>query len=142
MTEYQPYTPGPGIAPTKPGMLTAVAVLTLISGITNILAGLTWIGASIGLMTVVIGFCTLPLSLLPIVLGVFEIIYASKLLANPVKDKISQTIAILEIVGVLSGNIVSLVAGILNLVAMNDSGVKAYYDQIGIPSGPSTPVPM
>jgi len=116
--------------PQKPGQLSAIAILTLVSGITNILAGLGW-SLTIVVGTLGIGILCLPLTILPVILGVFEIIYAAKLLAEPVRTNLSQTIAILEIVGVLSGNVISLVAGILALVFANDEAVKAYFAQYG-----------
>jgi hypothetical protein len=136
--EYNP-TPlptGPTGYPTKPGQLTAIAVLTLISGITNVLVGLAW-SFTVVVGTIGLGIICLPITILPLILGVFEIIYASKLMAEPVRTPLNQTIAILEIVAVLSGNIVSLVAGILALVFANDDAVRAYYARLGpIPTSP------
>jgi hypothetical protein len=64
-------------------------------------------------------------------LGIFEIIYAVNLLANPPKVKEpSQTLAIAEIVGVLSGNIMSLIAGILALVFYSNPNVQNYFAQL------------
>ena len=121
MTAYAPYQ-------EKPGMVTAISILTLISGITNIIAGISW---SIGAGATIVGLLCVPITICPIILGVFEIIYASKLLSSPPKvDKINTTIAILEIVAILSGNIISLVTGILALVANNDPAVKNYFAQL------------
>jgi hypothetical protein len=114
--------------PQKPGMITALAVLTLVSGIVNIIAGL---GIGAGLAVSVVLICVAPLGALPIVLGVFEIIYAVKLLSNPPQPvQPNQTIAILEIVCFLFGNMISGITGVLALVFYNDAAVKAYFANI------------
>jgi hypothetical protein len=101
----------------KPGKLTAVAAVTLGAGVLNCLYGLVWI---FGCWTIVCTpFC--------ITLGIFEILYAVKLLAEPVKVReLSRTMAVLEIVAIILLNPVSLTAGILSLVFANDPEVKAY----------------
>jgi hypothetical protein len=119
--------PGPPLTagPQKPGMVTALGVLTLVSGILNIIAGL---GIGGGLAVSVVLICIAPVGLLPVVLGVFEILYAVKLLSNPPQPvQPNQTIAILEIVCFLFGNLVSGISGILALVFYNDANVKAYF---------------
>jgi uncharacterized membrane protein HdeD (DUF308 family) len=109
----------------KPGMVTAIGVMTIISGILNIIAGL---GIGGGLAVSVVLICIAPVGILPIVLGVFEIIYAVKLLSNPPQPvQPNQTIAILEIVCFLFGNMVSGITGVLALVFYNDANVKAYF---------------
>jgi hypothetical protein len=118
---------------SKPGKVQTVAILTLVSGISNII----WmISVAIGILvfgvsTLGLGCLLIPLVIPPIVLGVFEIIYSVKLLANPPKMfKLSQTIAILQIICILTGNIIPLVAGILALVFDNDAEVKSYFAQL------------
>ena len=117
-------------SPQKPGMVQAIAIMTLINGILNILAGISiTIAAVIGTMG--IGLLCAPITILPGILGVFEIIYASNLLANhPKPVQPSQTIAILEIACIIIGNVVSMVIGILAIVFYNDKEVKAYFAQI------------
>lgn len=112
----------------KPGLVTALAVLTLISGMINIMAGL---GATIGMALSVVLLCIAPLGFLPIVLGVLEMLYAIKLLSylpQPVRP--NQTIAILEICCFLFGNILSSIVGVLALVFYNDTAVKTYFARI------------
>ena len=117
----------------KPGMVQAIAIMTLINGVLNILYSLI-ITASIVLGTLGIGLLCAPLTILPAVLGIFEIIYASKLLANPPTPvQPSQTIAILEIVCIVTGAVISLVVGILALVFYNDQEVKAYFAKLNSP---------
>jgi len=123
MTAYFPVS-------EKPGMVTAISILTLISGITNILIG---IGVSAGVVvsTFGIGLLCIPLTILPIILGIFEIIYAAQLLPNPPKViKLNTTIAILELIAIVAGNVISLVTGILVLIAQNDPDVKNYFAQL------------
>jgi hypothetical protein len=111
--------------PQKPDMATAIAVLTLISGILNIIAGLI-IGG--GLAATLVLICIAPFGALPIVLGVFEILYAVKLLSNPPQPvRPNQTIAILEIACFLFGNLISGTIGVLALVFYNDANVKTYF---------------
>jgi hypothetical protein len=111
--------------PQKPGELTAVAIMTLISGFTNIGAGITW---SIVSASTILGILCVPLTILPAVFGVYEIIYAANLLANPPKMKEpSQTVAIIEIGMILTGNVLSLISGILSLVFYSNANVQAYF---------------
>lgn len=117
-------------AGTKPGKIQAVAILTLISGISNILwmifVGIMLLAGAIASLG--IGCLFMPIVIPPIVLGVFEIIYATKILPNPIKPvKPGTTLAILEIICILTGNVVSAAAGIVALVMYNDPEVKAYF---------------
>src|SRR5512136_1871905 len=111
----------------KPGMVQAIAIMTLINGIINVLYGAS-VTLAIVLGTFFVGLICAPVTILPFVLGIFEIVYGAKLLANPPQAvKPSQAIAILEIIAVLSGNVISLVVGILALVFYNDARVKEYF---------------
>jgi len=122
---------------SKPGKIQAIAIMTLINGILNILAALG-LTATIVLGTLGIGLLCAPITILPGVLGIFEIIYAANLLANPPKPtKPSQAIAIMEICCIIVGNVVSLVVGILALVFYNDPEVQAYFATLnGVPVQP------
>jgi len=101
--------------------------MTIINGILNILYGVS-VTTAIVLGTFFLGILCAPITILPVVLGIFEIIYGIKLLANPPQPvKPSQTLAILEIVAVISGNIISAVVGVLALVFYSDANVKAYF---------------
>jgi hypothetical protein len=114
--------------PEKPGMLTAIAIMTLINGILNIIFGFTFT-TSIVLGTLGIGLLCAPITITPVVLGIFEILYAVKLLPNPIQPgaKLSQAIPILEICCILTGNVVSLTIGILAVVFANDQSVRSYF---------------
>ncbi|MEW6180473.1 MAG: hypothetical protein AB1522_11155 [Chloroflexota bacterium] len=117
-------------ATVKPGMVTTLGVMTLVSGIINILTGLGITAATV-LGTLGIGLICAPITVLPAILGVFEVLYALKILANPpVPVQFSQTIAILEILCILFGNAIALIVGILALVFYNDVTVKNYFERI------------
>lgn len=112
----------------KPGLVTALAVLTLLSGMINIMAGL---GAATSLALSLVLLCIAPLGLLPVVLGIFEILYAIKLLSSPPQPvRPNQTLAILEICCLLFGNLISCLVGVLALVFYNEPAVKAYFSRI------------
>lgn len=114
----------------RPGMVTALGTMTLVNGILNIIAGLG-LTTAVVFSTLGIGLLCSPITLAPAVFGIFEIMYAAKILANPPQSvKFSQTIAILEIVCIIFGNGVSLVVGILALVFFNDQTVKDYFATI------------
>ena len=109
----------------KPGQVQAIAIYTLVVGIINILTGIGWGISLIGL----------PVGIYCIVLGILEILYATKIMATPIKvDKPAKYIAIMEIVNVISFNLVSVAAGIVSLVFYNDEKVKAYFAGAGAPS--------
>ena len=112
----------------KPGLFTTIAVMTLVSGIVNLFWG--FIASATALGTIV-GVICLPITILPTILGVFEIIYAAKLLSaqsEPVQP--SKPIAVFEILMVFYFNIFSLVVGILALIFYNDASVKEYFAHI------------
>ena len=120
----------PGGAQQKPGAVAAISVMTLISGILNILWALG-LPAVIVLGTLGVGLLCAPVTILPLVLGIFEIVYAARLLSNPPRPiQPSQAIAILEICCILSGNLISLVTGILALVFYNQPEVQSYFTNL------------
>jgi hypothetical protein len=112
----------------KPALFTAIAVMTLISGIINLFWGFIASATALGTL---VGIVCLPITILPTILGVFEIIYAAKLLSSqPQPVKPSQSIAILQILTFLIGNVFSMVVGILSLIFYNDVNVKEYFSRI------------
>jgi hypothetical protein len=101
-----------------------IGILMLISGIVNILIGG---GLVLGLALSLVLICCAPVGLLPLALGIFELIYAIRLLGSEAERQPYQRIqiiAILEIVSILAGNIISLVIGIINLVLLNEPEVR------------------
>lgn len=104
----------------------------LVSGLTNAGLFLTWGGIILsgGLATFGLGLFCLPCALPPIALAIFEFIYAAKLLgSNPSSMNSYRTVAILEIVSILFGNVVGLVSGILTLVWLNEPRVQEWFNQ-------------
>lgn len=116
----------------KPGLVTTIALMTLISGIINLFWGFVASATALG---TIIGVICLPITVLPTILGIFEIIYAAKLLsAQPQPVQPSTSIAVFQILTFLMGNIFSMVVGILSLIFYNDLTVKDYFKRIN--SGP------
>lgn len=131
----------PSNSTQKPGLFTAIAVMTLISGIVNLFWGFI---ASVTALGTFVGVVCLPLTILPTILGIFEIIYAAKLLsAQPQPVQPSQSIAVFEILCFLFGNVFSMVVGILVLVFYNDLVVKDYFARLNgtLPPPPASNPP-
>jgi hypothetical protein len=119
----------------KPTLVHVIAWTTLASGIVNLFWGFAATGTA---LATVIGIFCIPLTILPTVLGVFELIYAAKLFSEPPQAiKPSTNIAVLEIACLLLGNIFSMAVGILSLVFYNDTVVKEYFARLN-----GTPVPV
>lgn len=121
----------------KPTFINVIAWMTLASGVVNLFWGL---GLSLTGLLSIIGIVCIPFMLLPTILGVFEIIYAAKLMSNPPQAiQPSTTIAILEIVSALVGNFFSVVVGILALVFYNDVTVRDYFARLNgtLPPAPA-----
>jgi len=112
----------------KPTLVNVIAWMTLASGVVNLFWG---IAASGAVLATLIGVICIPITILPTILGIFEIIYAAKLMSNPPQQvQPSTNIAILEIVCVLVGNLFAVVVGILALVFYNDLIVKDYFSRL------------
>lgn len=109
----------------KPGLYTAIAAMTLASGIVNLFWGFF---ASATVLSWVVGVICLPFTVLPTILGIFEIIYAAKLLSNqPQPVQPSPAIAAFQISTLIYGNVFTAVVGLLNLIFFNDQSVKEYF---------------
>lgn len=113
----------------KPGKVQAIAIMTLVSGILNIFWGLI-LTLMVIIGTIGIGILCAPVTIAPTVLGIFEVIAGSKLLSSTPRRVKVQTIAILEIISILTLSMISVVIGILNLVFYNESEVKQYIDSL------------
>jgi len=129
----------------KPTLILAIAWMTLVSGIVNLFWGLA---ASGTVLATIIGVICTPITILPTILGVFELIYAAKLFSNPPQAmQPSTNLAVFEIAAVLAGNVFSMAVGILALVFYNDTVVKDYFARLNgtlqsKPVTPSTPASL
>ena len=122
----------------KPTLVSVIAWMTLASGVTNLIWGVAASGAA---LSTVIGIICVPFTILPTILGVFELIYAAKLLSNPAQPvRPSTNIAVFEIASVAMGNVFSMVVGILALVFYNDTLVKDYFAKLNGILAPATPI--
>jgi len=136
MTEQTPQPPAPADmpatpaaavpppigAPEKPSQLQVLGVLTLVSGIINCIIGILWVFTIIWMLPAAYS----------VVLGILEIIYATKLMANPVRtDRIAKHIAIMQIINIVNGALLAVVVGILALVWTNEPKVKDYLTAVG-----------
>jgi vacuolar-type H+-ATPase subunit I/STV1 len=119
----------------KPGLVTAIAVMTLISGIINLFWGFV---ASATVLSWIVGVVCLPLTILPTILGIFEIIYAAKLLSTqPEPVQPSTPLAVFQILTIFYGNIFSVVVGILLLIFFNDVAVRNYFIRLNTTGTPA-----
>lgn len=125
----------------KPGLVTAIALMTLASGVTNIFWGFVASATALG---TIVGVICLPVTILPTILGIFELVYAAKLLsAQPQPVQPSTSIAVFQIMTFLMGNLFSMVVGILALIFYNDTGVREYFTRINSAPAPSPrPAPV
>lgn len=115
---------------TKPGKVQTISILVLISGILNVFGG-GLLALLIIIGTLGIGILCAPVLILPMILGVVEIVYGINLLSDPPKVKeLSQPIAVLEICSILFANVFAVVVGIISLVFLNDDEVKSYFSAL------------
>lgn len=122
-----PATPTPG---RPPGQVQAIAYMTLAGGIVAILVGLGWgfNGLLTGLFTFGIGCLMLFPATFSLILGVMALMKASRLLgSNASHEGPPTTIAIMQIVNIISFDVINVVLGILILVFLNDPDVKRWY---------------
>ncbi|MBL9140506.1 MAG: hypothetical protein JNK53_01450 [Phycisphaerae bacterium] len=103
-------------------------VVLLIGGILNIITGagsVLWTGA-VGIASFGIGWCCCPIALIPLVIGILEVVdYTSARRMQPARylDR-TQIWGIINIVMVLFGNVPAMVCGILQLVWLGDARRK------------------
>jgi len=122
----------------KPTLVNVIAWMTLASGVTNLIWGVAASGTA---LATVVGIICIPFTILPTVLGVFELVYAAKLFSNPAQPvQPSTNIAVFEIASVLTGNVFSMVVGILALVFYNDTVVKDYFARLNGIFAPATSI--
>jgi uncharacterized membrane protein HdeD (DUF308 family) len=111
----------------KPGNVLIIGILMLASGVLNILTG-SGIAIAIIFGTFFVGLICLPVLLIPIGIGIYEVITG----VNTISGKPARNIRLvagLEIASLLWANILSMVAGILVLVFYNDAETESYFLQ-------------
>lgn len=109
----------------KPTLVHVIAWMTLASGVVNLFWGVAFSHTA---LASVIGIFCVPFTILPTVLGIFEVMYAAKLFSDPPQVTAPATnIAVLEILCVLTFNVFSMAVGILSLVFYNDTIVRNYF---------------
>ena len=112
----------------RPALVNVIAWMTLASGVVNLFWGIVASGTA---LSTIVGVICLPLTILPTIFGVFELIYAAKLFSNPAQPvRPSTNIAVFEIACVLTGNVFAMVVGILALVFYNDTIVRDYFARL------------
>lgn len=112
----------------KPGNVQTIAIIMIISGVINILVGIS-LTLAIVVGTLFIGIICAPLTMIPIGVGVYEIIVGANIL-NDKPTKNVFLVGVLEIASILWGNFLTMVAGILVLVFYNDPETKAYFEDL------------
>lgn len=113
---------------TKPGNVQLIGILMIVSGVLNIMVG-AGIAIAVVLGTFFIGLICLPLLVIPIGVGIWEIVVGANVVNDrPVKNL--QVVAGFEIGSILWGNVLSMAAGILVLVFYNDPETKAYFESM------------
>lgn len=113
----------------KPGKVQAMSIMLLVNGILNVLWGIIYTFMVV-LGTIGIGLLCVPYTILPIILGIFEIVAGTRLMGNPPRKYNIKTLAILEIISIITMNFISLTVGILNLVFVSDPETQAYLDSL------------
>lgn len=119
--------------PVKPGLLEASAILTIISGGLHLLAFVTLFLTLLALAIGTLGIlcCLLPLAFVPLFLGLYEIRYGLRLLANPAGVfEANRTLAIVQICLIVFGNVVACTAGIVSLIAYSDERAVRYFSAL------------
>jgi hypothetical protein len=114
---------------TKPEKVQYIGIGMLVSGISNVLAGCGLTGIIL-LGTLGIGIICAPLTLIPAILGGFEIFYATKILKNPpdaIKVQYLQYLSYAEVASIIWGNVISAVVGVVVIIFFNEPEVGDYF---------------
>jgi hypothetical protein len=134
MSQSPPLLPAaatPSASPTlppKPGYVQAIAIMCLVDGILSILGGASLVVVYLcGIVTV----CCTPLGIYCVVLSILEIIYATKVLPDPIQSvRPAQYLAIMQIINIVNFDPIAPTIGIISLVFYADPKVKAYFDAV------------
>lgn len=112
----------------KPGTVQAIAIMQLVGGIWAVLWPLS--ASFLFLMSVVAApalICIAPVLIYSIVVGILCIVKGAQLLGDRSDARAPTATAIMQIVNILGCDVVSLILGILTLVFLGQSDVKAYF---------------
>jgi hypothetical protein len=110
----------------KPGNVQLIGIFMIVSGALNILAGAGWL---IALLVTVVGILCTPIALIPVGIGIWEIVTGANVI-NGKQAKNIQVVAGFEIASILWANVLSMVGGILVLVFYNDPPTKEYFEDL------------
>ena len=112
----------------KPGNVQVIGILILVSGAINILSGLG-ITVAVVLGTLGLGLLCLPLTLVPVGVGIYELITGIRVLSDQAAGNIT-VVGGLEIASILWANFLSMICGIVVLVFYSDPETKNYFEDI------------
>ena len=108
--------------PQKPGALQAIAIMQLVGGIVACL-----MSVSVALSTL---FLWIPW-IYSMVIGILCIIKGAQLLgSNAHQQKPPKILAILQIINIITCDVVNLVLGIVSLVLQGNDEVKAFFEPV------------
>ena len=110
--------------PVKPGQVQAVAIMMLVGGILGLL---TVLGIGLGSAFVC---CLWPGLYFELVVGILMIIRAVNML-NQDDQGPPRTLAIMQVICILNGDIINCVMGIVSIIMLNDPTVDGYYRKRG-----------
>jgi hypothetical protein len=114
----------------RPDKVQAIAIMNLVDGILNLFYSLTlaFVLLAAGVATFGLACLALPVAALPLFVGVMGIISGARLLGDHNGTAGPATgVAILQIVNILSGNVISLAVGVAALALYSDPDVQAYF---------------
>ncbi len=106
----------------KPGQVQAIAIMMLVGGILGLINALAIAAVSV---------CLWPGVYYAIVVCILLIIRASNMLGPDDKGP-PRTLAILQIICIVNGDIPNLVLGIISIILLNDPTVSEYYRKRGL----------
>ncbi len=126
----------------KPGTVTAVGTLMLISGIHNILFAISItiilliVYFSFAIATYGIGLLALPLVIIPgiycLVVGIIEIVKGSKYLSNPPKTNTHPTTtAVFGMISLLFGSLITFILELIAVILMHGEEAKHFVKEHG-----------
>lgn len=122
--------PAPYAGERKPDLVNAIAVFNLVDGVLNIVFAASWFfGITIfGVSTLGCGCIFLPLGFYPLVLGILELMYGARLLPQEPREVTpARWLAVMQIINILLGQVVSAVGGILTLVFLDNPEVRRWF---------------